>query len=354
VAVGGSFPPSWRVGCVGPFPCLSVSEGGVSCTVVLGSFVGCLAGARGRLSAGPRRVCRRSGLTKSCGSLPAVAAGVLVSEAPIQAFVGANGSGKTYGGVHQLVVPAWKRGKVVCSNLRLYPERGGYSPDLFVPLTSWVQLVELRDCVLFLDEISSVLPSRQASTVPPDLMRRIGQLRKNNVVLCWTAPAWARCDVALREVTQVVTLCRSRVSDGFRRQPGTYSLPTRPRGRALLDDRSRRVRTEAGWAPKCWFTWSEYDARELDEFTYSTAARARPKRVRHHWRPKHESDQLYQSTEDVGLLDHLLVSGVCLGCGGRRTQPACSCDDGGPVAVVGRRGSGPVVSRAERKERALR
>jgi hypothetical protein len=309
---------------------------------------------RGVLAAGRRFGGRRCGRMTSCVSLLSVAPRFLMSDSPIQAFVGANGSGKTYGAVHQLVVPAWKRGKVVCSNLRLYPERGGYAADLFVPLTSWVQLVELRDCVLLLDEISSVLPSRQASTVPPDLMRRIGQLRKNNVVLCWTAPAWARCDVALREVTQVVTLCRSRVSDGFRRQPGTYSFPERPRGRALRDERSRPVRTEAGWAPKCWFTWSEYDARELDEFTYSTAARARPRKVRHHWRPKHVTDQLYRTSEDVGLLDHLLVSGVCLGCGGRRTQPACSCEDGGPVAAPGRRSSGPVVSRAERKERALR
>jgi hypothetical protein len=277
-----------------------------------------------------------------------------VSDSPIQAFVGANGSGKTYGAVHQLVVPAWRRGKVVCSNLRLYPELGGFDPCLFVPLVSWMQLVELRDCVLLLDEISSVLPSRQASTVPPDLMRRIGQLRKNNVVLCWTAPAWARCDVALREVTQVVTLCRSRIADPVLRQPGTYSFPERVRGKALLGPSGRRVRAEAGWAPKCWFTWSEYDARELDDFTYSTAARARPRKVRHHWRPRHGTDQLYRTTEDVGLLDHLVVSGVCLGCGGRRVQPSCKCEDGSVAVAPHRHGLGPVRTRAERKEGTLR
>jgi hypothetical protein len=276
----------------------------------------------------------------------------VVAEAPIQAFVGSNGSGKTYGAVHQLVLPAWGMGQKVVSNLRLYPDRVGFDSALFEPLVSWVQLVDLEDCVLLLDEISSVLPSRQASTVPPDLMRRIGQMRKKSVRLVWTAPAWARCDVALREVTQVVTLSRSRVADHYRRVPDTASWRY-PQGRPERGERGRRRRTPSGWEPRCWFTWSEYDARELDDFTYSTATKARPKRVRNHWRPFHKTGLAYDTGEDVGLLDHLLVSGVCLGCGGRRVQPACQCPADVPVSSVQRRGLGPVRSRPERRERLL-
>lgn len=255
-----------------------------------------------------------------------------VTRFPIQAFVGPNGGGKTYGAVHKAVLPSWAKGRPCYSNLRLYPERAGYHKDLYVPLTSWRQLANLKPIrkggtggVVLLDEISSVLPSRQAQTVPPDLLRRVNQLRKVDVVLVWTAPAWARCDLALREVTRSVTVCKGRLPDAYRRIPGTANWLT-PSGDVLVED-GHKVRDSTGWGANRWFVWTTYDAESYEgEFTEGAAAKAKPKGIQHHWRPFHDTGELYGTLDEVGLLDHLDDVGVCVQCGGHRRRKSCSCE----------------------------
>jgi hypothetical protein len=285
-------------------------------------------------------------------------------EFPIHAFIGPNGSSKTYCAVHMRAVPAFLQGREVCANLELDPTVVGASPDLFVPLESWRQVSTLRDSVLVLDEISSVLPSRQAQSVPADLLRRLNQLRKVGVSIVWTAPSWARCDVALREVTQGVTVCRSRVADRWQRVPGTAKLPWRPFGERVRwtealkaefgveNPRRPYVPSRVGWEPRAFFTWCTYDAREWDEFTFSKAAQVNPKNVMHHWRPSHSTERVYKTMEEVEMLDHLADTGVCLVCNGTRRRRSCECADG-VFEAKGRRTTGPILTETDRRERAV-
>ena len=244
----------------------------------------------------------------------------------IRAFVGANGGGKTLAMVESMVLRSWLAGRPVVTNLALYPERLGYPDDLYVPLESWRQIPTLEGVTLLLDEISSVLPSRQAMSVPPQLVRVLNQLRKGDVQLGWTAPNWARCDVLLREVTQAVTVCRGAVPDRWERVSTGAARWNRP---PLLDDNGAKVRPQRGWGANRFFTWITYDAVEFDEFTYSAVKQVRPRETRRYWRPRHEADIAYDTLQGVDLLDHLDDVGVCVGCGGNRTRPRCTCASSG-------------------------
>lgn len=224
--------------------------------------------------------------------------------------------------VERLVLPAWARGRPVVANLALRPELLGFPRELYVPLRSWRQIPELSGCTLCLDEISSVLPSRQAMSVPPQLVRILNQLRKGDVELGWTAPNWARCDVLLREVTQAVTVCRGSFPDRWEREQVGAVRFQRPRRR---DAQGEPIRQTHGWGPNRLFRWTTYDAMEFDEFTYSTSKQLQPRGSCRYWRPRHFGDVAYETLEAVDLLDHLDDVGVCVVCGGTRTRAKCSC-----------------------------
>jgi hypothetical protein len=256
----------------------------------------------------------------------------------IRAFVGANGGGKSLAMVEAMVLPAWQVGRKVVANMSLFPERLGFSPDLYEPLESWRQIPDLMNTTLLLDEISSVLPSRQAMSVPPQLVRVLNQLRKGDVQLGWTAPNWARCDVLLREVTQAVTVCRGSWPDRWLRaavEPAKWNRP------AVVDRDGHKVRHDSGWGPNRYFTWRTYDAMEFDEFSYSAVKDIRPRRVRHYWRPRHNADLVYDTLDAVSLLDHLDDVGLCVSCGGTRSRPRCTCGTS-PDRPGGRKAEGRV------------
>lgn len=268
---------------------------------------------------------------------------------PIRAFVGENGSGKSLACVERVVLPAWREGRPVVSNMTLYPERVGFDRDLYVPLTSWRQIVDLSGCALVLDEITSVLPSRQAMSLPPQLGRILNQLRKGDVWLGWTAPSWMRADVLLREVTQAVTDCRGRFPDGFAREVSTDDLRWLPK--ALRDEDGRRVRWEKGWPPNRLFFWATYRGWDFDEFTFHASKDVKPVSVQRYWRTKHVAHLAYDTLEGVGLLDHLDDVGLCVVCGGSRSRPKCKCDATEAPGVrgdVGARTPGPLDDRNPR------
>lgn len=251
----------------------------------------------------------------------------------IRAFVGPNGGGKSLAMIESMVLPSWAEGRPVCANLALYPERLGYPSELAIPLESWKQIPDLTGVTLCLDEISSVLPSRQAMSVPPQLVRVLNQLRKGDVQLGWTAPNWSRCDVLLREVTQAVTVCRGSFPDRWDREAKGPARWNRPKVR---DAQGQPVRHSRGWGPNRYFTWRTYDAMEFDEFTYARVKDVRPRGVRHFWRPRHGADLAYDTLEAVGLLDHLDDVGLCVACGGTRSRHKCACSSG--AGAAGRKG----------------
>jgi Zonular occludens toxin (Zot) len=251
-----------------------------------------------------------------------------VSGYAIRSFVGPNGGGKTLAAVELSVLPAWREGRPVVANLRLYPEKMGFAPSLYVPLESWRQIPDLADCALVLDEISSVLPSRSFSSVPPQLVRVLNQLRKGDVTVAWTAPNWMRCDVLLREVTQAVTTCVGSWSDQWQREPTKKRFPAR-----LCDEAGVPLPYQGGWPPNRLFRWMTFDALEFDEFSYSTVKDVKPIGRRLYWRPRHDAHLVYKTLEGVDLLDHLDDVGLCVSCGGHRSRPKCKCGER-PAAEV--------------------
>lgn len=240
---------------------------------------------------------------------------------PIAACVGPNGAGKTLAAIERAVLPSWERGRPVVSNVQLVPAAAGYSPDLYRPLESWTQIPELSGCLLLLDEISRVLPSRQHASAPAQLVGVLNQLRKVDVALVWTAPNWQRCDVMLREVTQSVTVCRGLFPDRFVREPRTGKrFP-----KAMRDEDGKRLRIDSDWLPNRVMRWVTYDAMLFDEFTYARVEDVRPIGRRWYWRSRHVAQECYRTLDAVDLLDHLDDVGTCMACGGHRTRPKCTC-----------------------------
>lgn len=246
----------------------------------------------------------------------------------IRAFVGENGSGKTLAMIEMVVIPSWEKGRRVVGNLQLRPEALGFDPDLFRPLRSWREIPELYRETLILDEISSVLPARQSQSMPPQLIRIIEQLRKQDTLCAWTAPRWEACDVALRRCTKAVTICRGMIPDRWQREvPVTGAIwPRRKR-----DENGRPLRIEEGWLPNRLHKYETFEAGAFDDHvTNSRTEQLRPESKRRYWRTRHRAMHAYDTLQTVDMLDHLDDYGVCMGCGGNRRRPPCTCKREGP------------------------
>jgi hypothetical protein len=273
--------------------------------------------------------------------------------APITAFVGLNGAGKTLGMMELVVLPAWRQGRPVVSNLALDPERVGFSPDLFVPLQSWRQIPRLgvvhdadgvpdrslsvtrgRGCALALDEINALFPARQFGAMPPELVRVLSQLRKQDVTVAWTSPAWASGDVELRRVTRQVVLCKGRFADPWVREDRKGWLPPIKRD----PETGRRVLANASWRPNRLFAFKAYAAEDFEEFSLDRAAKIAPLWAMRYWRQRHLAHRAYDTAGQVSLLDHLDFTGVCIHCDGTRRRHQCKCDIGAPADAEGSRG----------------
>lgn len=244
----------------------------------------------------------------------------------IAGVVGANGHGKTLGAVALFVLPAWQAGRTVVSNLRLYPEAVGFKPELWRPLKSTGELLRLGDhggridldtgelwsttrdegVMLFLDEITSVFPSRGFADLPGEVQRFLQQMRKPDVApVVWTAPAWARADVMLREVCQ-------------------WCVEAEP----MFPMLSRRPETAWGWPQHRWFRYLFHDAWSYEQYIGLATPdgereRRRPERVVRVWRRKvlQAARAAYDTREGVDLLDHL----ACPKCGGKKARKSCRC-----------------------------
>lgn len=239
---------------------------------------------------------------------------------PITAYIGANGSGKSLLAVHDSVT-ALRAGRRVVSTVRLIdPDAGpctdptctwGMHPDhgtahpLWVPLTSWTDLLEAEHCDVLLDEVTGIVSSRESSSLPGPIADKLVQLRRADVRLRWTAPAWARADLLLRECTQAAVICR-----GLLRRRAAGQL----------------------WPASTWVLSKMIDARDLDELTQAqrtgTAREATRPRVlvRGLMRIKGSAgSRHYETLDHVSSLSASVERGTCLTCGGRRTQPACAC-----------------------------
>jgi len=236
---------------------------------------------------------------------------------PIHAYVGPNGSGKSLAAVYDSL-PSLAGGRPVLATVRLHdwenlrpcddlscmsPRHG--SPDhfaahpLWVPFTDFRQLLEVEHCDVLMDEVTGVADAREFAGMPVQVRNFLVQLRRRDVVLRWTSPAWAFGDVTIRRVTQAATVCSAY-------------LPKAAEGSLWRDRRA--------------FVWRTYDARDLDEFDSAKRERIRSYVRQVLWRPGSFVETAYDTRDQVLALGALNDAGLCMDCGGKRSHPRCSCD----------------------------
>lgn len=124
---------------------------------------------------------------------------------PITAYVGVNGSGKSLSAIAFALTDYRRLERPLVTNMvglsvpHHYFEDVEQVPDI---------LATLGTCNLVIDEAGAMFASRDAGRNKA-FERTVQQLRKHDARLLWTAPAFARADKILREVTFTVILCRS-------------------------------------------------------------------------------------------------------------------------------------------------
>jgi hypothetical protein len=219
---------------------------------------------------------------------------------PIHAYCGPNGGGKSLAAVYDSL-PSLAAGRPVLSTVRLLGSDGRPHP-LWLPLDDYRALLDAEHCDVIMDEVTGVASSRESAGMPPQVANFLVQLRRRDIVLRWTAPAWPRADKIIRECSQAVTLCL-----GF--APVTV--------RSAEDDRL--------WRPRRLFYWRTYDAVQFDEFSTHKKETLRPLARQVFWRPGSDAERSYDTLDAVLSLGVANEAGLCIECGGKRAHHRCSC-----------------------------
>lgn len=129
----------------------------------------------------------------------------MIRPAPISAYVGVNGSGKTLSAVAFAIEDLRLTGRPLVTNVlglsvdHISVEGVEALPDL---------MAEVGTCNVVLDEAGVMFASRDTGRNKA-FEKAVQQLRKHDARLLWTAPAFARADKILREVTFTAVLCQS-------------------------------------------------------------------------------------------------------------------------------------------------
>lgn len=295
---------------------------------------------------------------------------------PIMGYVGPNGSGKSAAAVWD-TIPSLLAGRPVLSTVRLLDferprecegctERGHsipvYAPidppsgmtvadwiratdenerrelvgyrvhsaahPLWVPFTDWQQFLDFHDGDILMDEVTGVGSSRESHSMPAPVANNLTQMRRSDVVIRWTSPAWARADKIIRECSQAVTYC-------------TGHLP------------KRSDSGDKAWRQRRMYRWKTYDAQLFEDFTSGKREQLAAMLNDWHYGPRSGVFDAYDTFDSVSSIGTVTESGSCYRCGGRRRAPECSCDDyrekrsegrGGPRSRGRAPTAGPVPS----------
>lgn len=220
------------------------------------------------------------------------------------------------------LLDAGSRGeRLIYSTVALLDEDGRDHPR-YRSLLDYAQLLTIEHADVIFDEVAGVSDASDSGSIPVQVVNWLHQLRKRDVRLRVTTPAYARCSKPIRQVAQVVVDCRSFFAE--RRSAGRL------------------------WRPRRGFLMVAYDAFQFEDFTSSTARavaddRAKARRMRLArgllWRPGHRAEWTYNTLAQVTPLGHVTEAGMCSRCGGQRSRPRCACthdelSDVGPVSVV--------------------
>lgn len=213
-----------------------------------------------------------------------------IAGAPIVGFTGPNGAGKTLVAVSCVIQDDLRVGRPVYSTVQIDHPYGSS-----IPLVSLRQLLELRDCTVLIDEIAAIFSSRDSLQVPKEFDVFLQTLRHRGVTLRWTAPAWARADVRVREITQVavsISILGKRLGRGeFWPTPLSIFVGALDATGVAVDTAPEKVSKRRVLIPQALQGWGAYDT--------------------------------LADTPRLGAAPH---SGSCVDCGGSVPRPACSAD----------------------------
>jgi len=178
---------------------------------------------------------------------------------------------------------------------------------LWVPFTDWGQLLEAEHCDVLMDEVTGVASSRESHSMPAPVANALVQMRRRDVVVRWSAPAWKRSDVIIRECSQAVTYCTGHFPVKVQAAEGE---PERLWHRRRMSN----VRT--------------FDAQLFEDFTAGKREQLNALCKQLLWLPNLGVFDAYDTYDAVLSIGTVTEGGTCYRCGGRRRAPACSCGDG--------------------------
>lgn len=223
----------------------------------------------------------------------------------IHAYIGANGHGKTLAMVHD-TLSSLERGRTVLSTVKLLDPKTGEAHPNYVRLTDWDQMLEAEHCDVLFDEVLGIANSRTSQGMPVQVTVLLNQLRRRDITLRWTAPAWNRADVIIRECTQAVTVCR-----GF--------LPKDLPGQDPTEIKA--------WRARRLFRWTTYPAIDFATWTDAKESKLEAEKRAWFWGPHSEAFASYNTLDAVERIGEVLDAGTCAHCGGTRPRKRCKCDD---------------------------
>lgn len=264
---------------------------------------------------------------------------------PIHAYVGPNGGGKSLAMVRD-TLPTMDGVWWSCEEPAHYHTQQGitegprlilstveiHDPDAdvpatlhryYVPLTDYRQLVTAEHCDVLLDEVTGVASSRTSAGMPAQVANMLVQLRRRDVLLRWTAPAWARADTIIRECSQAVTDCRGLLPENLGQRPLTFDGPHN-----LCDTEGVHSHPSGVmWRPRRLFSCRTYDATLFEDWTNAKREKLRAVcRERPWWRPGSRAERAYSTLRAVSTLGVVSDAGLCMDCGGKRSHRSCTCD----------------------------
>jgi hypothetical protein len=178
----------------------------------------------------------------------------------------------------------------------------GAAHPLWIPFTDWQQLLDLKGADCLMDEVTGVGSSRESASMPAPVANTLVQMRRRDVVIRWTAPAWARADKIIRECSQAVTYCTGHM----------------PKNSGDAD----RM-----WRQRRLYRWRTFDATVFEDFTAGKRDQLQTMLVDWHWGPKSGVYDAYDTYDTVLSIGTVTEGGTCYRCGGRRRAPECSCPD---------------------------
>ena len=186
----------------------------------------------------------------------------------------------------------------VFSTVPLLDEFGQEHPA-YRPLDDYRHLLLIEHADVVFDEVAGVSDASDSSGVPVQVVNWLHTLRKSDVRLRVTTPAYARCSKPIRQVAQLVVDARSFMPE--------------------LATTGRR------WRPRQAMIYSAYDAFAFADYTPGTKDRLKAQARAAFWRPGSRAESAYDTLAQVLTLGHVTEAGMCAACGGARRRPTCTC-----------------------------